>query len=154
MPTLLIDKSIVIRARPEKVFEWLAPARMSRWDASLVRAASNGPLVPGARIERVVHALGFRLESAAEAVAVERGRLFSWRQVEGDYERHRGAYHLEAVPEGTRVRLVEEVELPFVLPRLVTEHEIRQALSRDADEALLNLKDLVEGRSAHFRAAS
>lgn len=144
---LFLDKSILIRASPERVFEWLAPQRMPRWDASLLRASSEAPFATGARIDRVTRALGFRLESAAEAVTVEPARLFSWRQVAGDYLRHRGMFLLEPVADGTRVRLVEEVELPFVLPRLVTDAEARDALSRDVDAALYNLKDLAEGRA-------
>lgn len=154
MPILFLDKSILIRAPPERVFDWLAPHRMAHWDASLVRASSDAPFATGARIERVTRALGFRLASAATAVAVEPARVFAWQQVEGDYVRHRGSFVLEAVPGGTRVRLVEEVELPFVLPRLVTEDEVRAALSRAADAALYNLKDLAEGRVLPRAAAS
>lgn len=145
---MLIDKSILIHAPPEQVYAWLAPSRMARWDRTLLRASGHAPLVPGARIERVGRALGFRMESAAEAVHVEPGRVLAWRQVTGDYVCHKGAFLLEAVPDGTRLRLFAEVELPFVLPRMVTEEEIRRGLSRDADDALFNLKDLAEGRAA------
>ncbi len=149
---LLIDKSILIHAGPDRVFRWLAPARMTQWDRNLIRAATHGPLAKGSRIDRVCQALGFRLQSATEAVAVEPDRMFAWRQLTGDYEKNRGAYTLEPVraPDGTawtRVRLVADVELPFVLPRLVTESEVRHALSRDTDAALFNLKELVERSS-------
>lgn len=143
--SLFIDKSILIRAPPEQVFAWLSPCRMARWDHSLLRASGHVPLAPGARIERVARALGFRLESAAEAIDVEPGRRFAWRQVAGDYAQHRGAFTLEPAEGGaTRLRLLAEVELPFVLPRMVTESELRSALDRDFDDALFNLKDLAE----------
>lgn len=142
---MFIDKSIVIRAPPERVFSWLAPARMPRWDKSLVRTATQGPLEAGARFDRVSRALGHRFAMRGEAVAVEPGHLLSWRQVKGDFAEHRGAFLLEAVPGGTRVRLRADVEYPWVMPTLVTEEDLCRDLSRQVDEALFNLKDLAEG---------
>jgi uncharacterized membrane protein len=148
---VLLDKSIRIHAPADRVFAWLQPARQPLWDRSVLRASprGDGPLHEGALVDRVTRALGLRLESAAETVALEAGRLFAWRQVEGDYEQHRGAFLLEAEGEDeTRVRLLADVDLPYVLPRLVTEAEVQDALSRDADEALFNLKALVERGAA------
>lgn len=149
---MLLDKSIRIHAPPERVYEWLAPARQPLWDKSLLRASprgSGGRLHKGDLIDRVTRALGHRLESAAEAVAVEEGRLFAWRQVEGDYEEHRGAFVLDLDGADTVLHLVADVDLPFVLPRLATEAEVQDSISRDADDALFNLKALVErGRAA------
>lgn len=147
---MLLDKSIVIHAPPQRVFEWLAPARMPRWDHSVVRADARtpGPLARGAHFDRESRELGLRFQMDAEAVAVEQGRLFAWRQVVGDFEEHRGAFVLEPVPGGTRVRFLAKVELPYVLPKLVTEAEIEAELSNEADDALFNLKALVEKGSA------
>lgn len=145
-PPMLLDKSIHIHAPAERVFAWLDPSRMPLWDRSLVRAAPRdaAPLQEGSVIDLVSRALGLRFESAAQATRVEDGRLYAWRQVDGDFEAHQGAFLLEPEGEGTRVRLVADVELPFVLPRLATEDEVQRALSRDADEALFRLKELVE----------
>lgn len=152
---MLLDKSILIHAPPERVFAWLAPERMARWDPGLVRAsgAGEGPLLrQGARFQRVSRAVGHRFEMEAEAVAVEPERLFAWRQVAGDYEEHRGAFLLERVPEGTRVRLTASVEYPYVMPVLVTEARLREEVSRDLDDALLNLKALAEREHAAAHA--
>lgn len=146
-----LDKTIRIHASPARVFEWLAsPARQPVWDKSLLRASARdatreGTVRKGDVIDRVARAMGLRLESAAAAVAVEEGRLFAWEQVEGDYEEDRGAFLLERDgPGGTLLRYLADVDLPFVLPRLATEAEVRHALSRTADEALFNLKALLE----------
>ena len=144
---MLLDKSIVIHAPPERVFEWLSPARMPRWDHRLVRAAARPfgqPLMSGAHFDRVSRELGIRFAMDAEAVAVEPGRVFAWRQSRGDFARHQGAFLLEAVAGGTRVHLMADVELPYVLPRMMAEADIERALSREADDALFNLKRLVE----------
>lgn len=143
---MLLDKSIHVHASPERVFAWLDPARVPLWDPSVVRAAPRDvrPLREGSVVDLVSRALGLRFETAAEATRVEPGRLYAWRQVDGDFEAHEGAYTLEPEGDGTRLRLVADVELPFVLPRLATEEEVRRSLSRDADEALFRLKELVE----------
>ena len=145
---MLLDKTILIHAPATRVFEWLDPSRMPLWDRSLVRAAPRdaSPLHAGSVIDLVSRALGLRFESATEATRVEDGRVYAWRQVDGDFEAHQGAYVLEPDGDGTRLRLLADVELPFVLPRLATEAEVQRALSRDADEALFRLKDLVEAQ--------
>ena len=140
---LILDKSILIHASPERVFAWLSPARQPAWDKSLVRAA-GADLAQGARFGSVHRTVGCRFETMAQATDVETGRRFAWRQLAGDYAIHEGAYTLEAVPDGTLLHLRADVEMPYALPRLVTEDELRNDLSRQADDALFNLKALVE----------
>lgn len=139
-----LDKSILIQAPPEAVVPWLAPHRQPAWDPSLVRATA----LHEGHFERVARAFGHRFESHAEAVAYDDAG-FAWRQLEGDYEEHRGSIGLEAAPGGTRVHLVADVEFPYVMPEVVTEAEVRRRVSDEADEALLRLKELAErSRSA------
>lgn len=132
-----VDKSILIEAPPADVFRWLAPARRPAWDKSLVRADGGGGL------HQVHRALGHRFETHAEA-RIEPDREFAWAQTEGDYEEHAGAFLLESTPQGTRLHLRAEVEMPYVMPEVVTEAQIERALGRSFDEALFNLKELVE----------
>lgn len=143
-----LDKSITIRAPPNVVYRWLAPHRQTAWDPALVRATAPDARANG-RFEMVHRAFGHRFESHAVATRMDDARVFAWEQVQGDFEEHRGAFLLEPTSEGTRVHLVADVEFPYVMPRVVTEAEIRRALSDEADEALLRLKELVEkGRAA------
>lgn len=140
-----LDKSIFIRAEPARVFAWLAPHRRPSWDRTLVRATA----LAGGRFDLVGRLLGHRFESHALATAIDEGRRFAWQQLEGDYEEHRGAYTLEAVPEGTNLHLVADVELPYVMPEVVEEDALRRQISEGADDALLTLKEMVEkGRAA------
>jgi uncharacterized protein YndB with AHSA1/START domain len=139
-----LSKSIDIAAPPERVFAWLQPGRQARWDPSLVRALA----LAGARFERVVRTQGHRFLSEAEATEVEADRRFAWRQVAGDFAEHRGAFDLEPVPGGTRLRVVEDVEYPYRMPSLVTEEDLRRELSASLDEALFNLKRLAESPGA------
>lgn len=141
---MFLDKSILIHASPAEVFAWLSPARMPRWDRSVVRAVHEGPLAEGDHFERVSRELGWRFEMDAMAVRVEGARVFAWEQAAGDFERHRGAYLLDPVEDGTRVHLVADVELPYVLPAVVPEAVVEAEISREADDALFNLKRLAE----------
>jgi len=140
-----LDKSILIRAAPESVFAWLAPHRRPSWDRTLVRATA----LAGGRFDLVGRAFGHRFASHAEATCVDSGRRFAWRQLDGDYEEHRGAYTLEPVSGGTRLHLVADVEFPYVMPEVVEEAALRRLVSDGADDALLTLKEMVErGRAA------
>ena len=145
---VLLDKSILIHAPAGRIYEMLQPARQPLWDLSLVRVAprDDAALHEGSLFDRVARALGHRFESAAEAISLQKDRMFAWRQVEGDYEEHRGAYVLEPRADGTLVHLLADVELPFVLPRIATEAEVQSGISRDADDSLFNLKALCEAR--------
>ena len=141
-----LDKSILIQAPPERVFAWLAPHLQPSWDHSLVRATA---LADG-RFDHVGRAFGHRFGSHVEATLVDDGRAFAWRQLDGDYEEHRGAYTLEPGPSGTTwLHLVADVEFPYVMPEVVEEAQLRRILSESADDALLTLKEMVErGRAA------
>jgi uncharacterized membrane protein len=140
-----LDKQIDIAAPPARVFAWLLPDRQARWDPSVVRAQR----LPGERFERVVRAQGHRFESQAVVTDASDARRFAWRQVSGDFALHEGAFELEAVPGGTRVHLVADVEYPYQMPQIVTEEDLRREASQGADEALLRLKEILEsGASA------
>lgn len=159
-----LDKSITIRASPTEVYRWLAPHRQAAWDPALVRATEPAPegrfehVASGSsrkdgpgdrRFVRVHRAFGHRFESHAVATRMDEAQAFAWEQLEGDFEEHRGMFLLEPTADGTRVHLVADVEFPYVMPRVVTEAEVRRAVSDEVDEALLRLKALVErGRVA------
>lgn len=134
-----VDKSIVIAAPPSEVFAWLTPQRRTAWDKSLVRADAH------AGLHEVHRALGHRFEMQAEA-RIEPDREFAWTQTEGDYEAHHGAFTLEPIEQGTRLHLRAEVEMPYVMPEVVTEAQLERELGRSFDDALFNLKELVERR--------
>lgn len=148
-----LDKSIEIRAPPERVFQFLTQVwRAPRWHPGLVRAISEDgkPLHEGSTFHAVEETAGLRLERESEAVEVAADRRVAWRLVDGDFARHEGAYELVPTAQGTRVRLKALIELPFILPRIVTHAELERALSVREDAALWKLKDTIEGRKGQF----
>lgn len=148
---VILDKTIDIQAPPEAVFHLLT--RVARGPAPPparggAPSAPGDPLHLGSALYAVVDTVGVRLQSAQELVAFQENVLFGWRQREGDFARNEGAYALAPIPGGgTRLRLRMEVELPFVLPRLVTEAEVARDFSRRMDQTLMSVKDLLEGRA-------
>lgn len=151
-----LRKVIEISAPPERVFQVLQEVdRAPRWQPGLLEVDPSG--APGEGAHHVLHegaafharsaAFGGRFDMTAEATQVDPPRRIAWRQVRGDLEHFDERYELEATPGGgTRVRFALDVEVPFRLPQFVTQEEVREALSRRYDRALLNLKDLVEDR--------
>lgn len=147
---VVLDKTIVIDAPPERVWRVLTRLASSpRWAAGTVRVHAVGAAEEGVRrglvFETVREDLGLVLGSVAETTAADPPRRFAWRQRAGDFERNDGAWDL--APEGagkTRLRLRLLLELPFVLPRLITEDVIRRHFSSRYDATLLRLKEEAE----------
>lgn len=145
MPRL--DKRIEVAASPLAVFEVLGHVeRLPRWKPGEVRASRlSERLGPGAVVRHETEACGTRLAWDAVIEDWAPGKRLAWRQLAGDWARNAGAWELQPAPGGrTRVRLLVDLELPHVLEFEVTEEEASHELSRGLDEALLNLKQLVE----------
>lgn len=145
---VVLDKTIDIRTPPDRV--WHALTRISHapsWSPGLVRATARDgrdEIGPGVVYHTVREDLGLHLESEQEAVVAEPPRRLAWRQRAGDFARHEGRYDLAPAAGGTRLRLRVLLELPFVLPRLITEEAIRRHYSSRFDAALITLKRQLE----------
>jgi uncharacterized membrane protein len=143
----MLDKRIEVRATPDAVFAFLGHVeRWPRWLPFEVRAARV--------TEREGKGMVVRHESAAcgtrlswDAVAEEwlPGKRQAWRQLQGDWKGASMQWDLQASPEGTVVRLRAELALPHMLDVEMTEAAAQQELSSCLDDALLNLKDALEG---------
>lgn len=145
-----LRKRIDIRATPEQVFDLLAhPEQAPRWQPGLVEAtpgpgSEDGLVREGAGFEAVSEAFGGLLRWRAETTDVAPARRLAWHQVEGAWKRNDARFRLEPIPGGTRLHLEVDVEPPFALPTMRTFDEVDEELSRRYDDALLNLKDLLE----------
>lgn len=146
MPVL--DKRIEVEAPAQAVFALLGHVeRLPRWKTGEVRAARVGEKQgPGAVVHHETEACGTRLSWDAVIEEWIPGKRLGWRQIKGDWQRNQGTWELQALGKGkTLVRIQVDLELPRVLDVEVTEEEATDELSRSLDEALLNLKDEVEG---------
>lgn len=138
-PTVVFDKTITVRAPPRRVFDALRPGL----------ALAPGPPQRGARFLHVMDALGVRWETTTVLDRAEPAKALEFHQLAGDYADYRGRYELaESGDGGTAVRVRVEVDLPYVLPRLTTEEEIRRTWSRMLDGMLFALKSRLEGKAS------
>lgn len=122
-----------MHAPPERVARWLVPGAR----------AEAGPPRRGTRFRHVAEALGLRWESEAVVEEAATGAV-AFRQLAGDYDALRGRCEVRAEGGGARVRVRLELALPYVLPRLTTEAEVRRAWSEHVDALLVRLKRKAE----------
>lgn len=146
---VVLDKTIDIRAPADRVWRFLTRLSLTpTWSPGIVRAVARDGATdvgPGVVFTTVREDLGIHFESEQEAVDATPPHRFAWRQLAGDFVRNDGAYELTPIDGSTtRVRLRVLLELPFVLPRMLRDDDIRAHYSRRYDDALIQLKTRVE----------
>lgn len=156
---MVLDKTIGVACAPARAYALLSrPERAPEWQPWTARAVGDAD---GFRMVQDVCGLrlAWRGHVHADPFHVE------FQQDEGDFETMEGTW--EVVPDepgpgggeggfgerdgagrgrgqGCLVRLRMRVSLPFVLPRMLTDAEIAECLSRSLDESLYNLKTVLE----------
>lgn len=142
----LLDKRIEVQARPEAV--WALLGHVERWPSwmpiALRAARATEREGPGMRVRQESAACGTRLSWDAVAEEWLPGKRMAFQQVEGDWEHARIEWELKPTRAGTMVRLRAQLDLPHVLERELTHEAADAELSASLDDALLNLKDMLE----------
>lgn len=170
---VVLDKTIEVACAPARAFALLAqPEALPAWSPWTTAAAT----APGSRFRLVHEVCGVRLAWVGRSDALPHRRL-AFAQEDGDFEVMEGVWDLEPLGEGgrergaeggagegarrgvgagTRIHLRMHIALPFVLPRMLTDAQIARALSLNLDEAMFNLKSILEasGPTARERAGS
>lgn len=168
---VVLDKTIEVACAPARAFALLAqPEAFPAWSPWTTAAAT----APGSRFRLVHDVCGVRLAWVGRSDADPHRRL-AFAQEDGDFEVMEGVWDLQPLGEGgrggggeggagerartgegTRIHLRMHVALPFVLPRMLTDAQIARALSLNLDEAMFNLKSILEapGPAARERAGS
>jgi carbon monoxide dehydrogenase subunit G len=135
-------RTIEIARPPDEVFAFIVDLdNLSRWQATVRDVRWERELHEGAEFEETRELLGRRARSRLEVTALERGREFSIRVVDGPVPltvRHL----LEAAGDGTRLTLEAEGEAGGLM-RLAAPIAERAA-ARQAGQDLERLKRLIE----------
>ena len=135
-------RSIDIERPPDEVFAFVTDLdNLARWQPTVREVRWDGELHAGGEFEETRELLGRRARSRLEVVALEPGREFSIRVVEGPVPltvRHL----LEPAANGTRLTLEAEGEAGGLL-RLAAPIAERAA-ARQASQDLERLKRLIE----------
>ncbi len=137
--------SIIIHRPIEQVYAFMSvPKNRLRYDPKLidVRQSPEGPLLIGSQIVEVRSMMGVKGEMVTEVAELEPQQRIGYRTRESDPMNAVGAYHFEAVPEGTRLTLnfavnprgMMKLAMPFV----------GRGMKRDIAAALANIKALLE----------
>jgi uncharacterized protein YndB with AHSA1/START domain len=112
--SLSLQAAIEIRAPAAAVFTVLcAPERLPEWNTAVESARRTEPDATvglGSRAIMAGRMLGQVLESETEVVAFDPPRLFATRAIRGP--RLNSRFDLDALPQGTRVRLDVTGEVP------------------------------------------
>jgi len=136
------ERSIEIARPPADVFDFLTDLdNLRRWQPTVREVEWDAPLAEGAAFDETRELLGRRVRSRLEVTALEPGREFSIRVVDGPVPltvRHL----LEPAGSGTRLTLEAEGE-PGGLMRLAAPLAERAA-ARQATQDLERLKRLLE----------
>ncbi len=145
-----IERGIDIGRRPEEVFDALTDLKgIVRWAQMVMetRNAPDGPLRPGDTFEQTIRVAGVGLETDWTVVDVERPHLIRY-----ECKGRPGGWlnMIQRVVQtngGSRVELEIDYELPGgFLGEALDKLYVERRNEREAESALLNLKELLEGR--------
>ncbi|MHB8585037.1 MAG: hypothetical protein ACYDDF_04285 [Thermoplasmatota archaeon] len=143
---VFLEKTIEIACAPSRAFALLAEPAVGwqGWSDETV-TPHPGALSDGERITLTQRLLGIPLSSLSE-VHIRPEHAIHFEQVEGDFASLEGVFDVSRGPRGSRVRALLRAELPFVMPMLVTERQVIDALSNRLDSALFALQERLEER--------
>jgi len=133
-----------IRRPVEDVFAFMTTVQNApRWAPWIIEAqqTSQGPLGTGTTYRQVIELLGQRGELALEVTQYEPNKVFGARSTSGPLQAS-VVNAFEAVAEGTRITLTTEGEMTGFYK--MVEPLIAELLERQAEEALVNLKAILE----------
>jgi uncharacterized membrane protein len=142
------EHQVVIERAPADVFAYLTDLeRLPEWQASIVevRRQDEGPLRAGTRFTEVRRVAGRRIESTIEVAALESGREFALRVVEGPVP-GTVSHLVEAAGDATRLTVVGELTGGRL--RSLAGPLLERAAKRETVGDLRRLKEVLEARGA------
>jgi uncharacterized membrane protein len=142
-----IEKSIVIRAPPEKVFALLDDVeRMVEWMDTIkeVKVTSKQRAGVGTTYHFIADAGGTRAEFDSETTEWVENERMAWRTTSGDITMF-GSGTLKTVEGGTQYTWVMDYQLPYsILGKIIDKLKVSKDFEKDMERALQNLKTLLE----------
>lgn len=137
--------SIIIHRPVDQVYQFMSePKNRLQYDPKLiaVRQTPDGPIKIGTQIVEVRSMMGKRGEMVTEVSELGLNERIGYRSLHNDPMNAAGAYHFQAVPEGTRLSLNFSLNPSGVL-KLITPF-IAGGLRRDIAAGLANIKAVLE----------
>jgi uncharacterized membrane protein len=146
-----IEKSILIKAPPEKIWEMMAWDRVPEWMDGMKSAEYTSEvstledkLEVGATAHTVLQYAGIKVENELENTECIVNEKSSYRSVSGDMTTF-GSMILEPIEEGTKVKFITDYELPYsILGKIVDKLFVQREGEKGVEESLEKLKNILE----------
>lgn len=143
-----IEKSIEIFKSPEEVFSYLKELdRMPEWMSTCKshEITSDKRYGVGVTTHYVAEHGGKIVEWDSTVTEWEENRKIAWKCEEPS--KNTGMFILEPSPNGTKVTLIMEYEIPIpLLGGLIDKLVVSKSIERGIQEGLNNLKNIIEGK--------
>lgn len=139
--------SIVIHCPVGEVYQFLSdPQNRLKYDPDLIAIhhTPEGPLHLGTQIVESRRFMGRKGKSVTEVAELEPNQVIGYRTPTGDPTNAFGAYHFDAIPEGTRLTLNFTLA-PQGLIKLAMPI-IGRSVKRDIAAGLRNIKAVLENQ--------
>jgi len=141
-----IEKSVEIKAPPEKVWPLLFWDRLPEWHPYIKRAeyTSKKRASVGAAAHVIGEAEGQKFEYDAETTEYVENERAVWRTTSGNWTAF-GSTTLKPMKAGTKVTMVMNYELPYsILGKIIDKLKVKKSMGKGLETALENLKSMVE----------
>jgi len=141
-----IEKSIEIRAPPEKIWPLLFWDKVPEWYPYIKKAkyTSKKRADVGATAHIIGEAEGQKFEYDAETTEYVENERAAWRTTSGNWTAF-GTTTLKPTETGTKVTMVINYELPYsILGKIIDRLKARKSMDKGLERALENLKSMVE----------
>ena len=146
-----IEKSIEIKAPPEKIWELMAWDRVPEW-MDMMKSAEytsevstlEDKLGVGATAHTIMETAGIKLEGEVENTECIVNEKTSYRSVSGDLTTI-GSTILEPIEEGTNVKFITDYELPYsILGKIIDKLFVHRESEKGVEKSLEKLKNILE----------
>ena len=141
-----IEKSIEIKATPEKVWPMVAWEKLPEWYDLFkkVEYTSKDKYKVGETVHIYVEAGGMKTELDYETTEVIENEKVAFRSTSKNFKAT-GFHGLSPTKAGTKVTIFADYELPYsILGKLVDKLRFHKALEKSFDDGLKKLKDMME----------
>ena len=140
-----IEKSIEIKASPEKVWPMITWDRIPEWydPYKKVEWTSKDKYTVGSTVHITGELAGSKAEMDAETTEYKENEKVAWRTTGG--MKGTGYAALSPTETGTKVTIIMDYELPYsVLGKLIDKLRVHKAIDKSFDVAYEKLKDMLE----------
>ncbi len=141
-----IEKSIEIKAPPEKVWPYLYWENCPEWYAAFKKVEPTNKIrhAAGETVHISGEVAGMKAEWDGETTEIVENERVLWRSIGGSFTGF-GSHTLTPTKMGTKVTTVLDYDMPYsVLGKIMDKLRFHKAFDKTIDDGLAKLKELAE----------